>query len=493
MRQSSPVTDWPVSIAGIDDSEGIPVSAPIAASETFDQAQQEHWQRAAADHLWPQFTYLSRFSVGQVPVIVRGEGAWIYDDKGNRYLDALSGLYTVNIGHCRPELAAAAAKQLAELDYFPIWTFAHPRAAELAERIAGLAPADMNRVWFTSSGSESVETAWKLARQYHQLRGNNRKHKALSRAISYHGTTLGALSITGFTGIRDTFEPLVPSTAKVPNTNFYRAPVHADDEIAFGQWAADEIERAILAEGADTVAAVFLEPVQNAGGCFVAPPGYYDRVREICDKYDVLYVSDETICAFGRLGTMFGSERVGAKPDIITSAKGLTSGAIPMGVLIASDKVVEPFRAEGVMFLHGSTFAGHPVAAAVALANLDILEREVIPHANAHEALFRKTIEELRDISVVGDIRGMGHFLAIELVADQATKATIPQERHQELLFDFLSPRLWEEGIYCRADDRGDPTMYLAPPLICGPEEFEFLGRKLRLVLSELADRLARG
>ncbi|MEI7647695.1 MAG: aminotransferase class III-fold pyridoxal phosphate-dependent enzyme, partial [Actinomycetes bacterium] len=316
------------------------------------------------------------------------------------------------------------------------------------------------------------------------------KHKALSRAISYHGTTLGALSITGFTGIRDTFEPLVPSTSKVPNTNFYRAPVHADDAVAFGLWAADEIERAILAEGPDTVAAVFLEPVQNAGGCFVAPPGYYDRVREICDTYDVLYVSDETICAFGRLGTMFGSERVGAKPDVITSAKGLTSGAIPMGVVIASDKVLQPFLAEDVMFLHGSTFAGHPVAAAVALANLDILEAEAIPNVLANEALFRGLIEGLRDIPVVGDVRGVGYFLAIELVSDQVTKRTIPLEQQKELLFDFLSPRLWEEGIYCRADDRGDPTIYLAPTLICGPDELSFLANKLRIVLTELASKM---
>ncbi len=466
------------------------MSAPVVASEPISKSQQDSWQASAANHLWPQFTYLSNFRPGQIPVIVAGDGPWIFDDQGRRYLDALSGLYTVNVGHCRPELAVAAAKQLGELDYFPIWTFAHPRAIELAQRLADLAPPDMNRVWFTSSGSESVETAWKLARQYHQLRGNSHKHKALSRAISYHGTTLGALSITGFTGIRDTFEPLVPSTSKVPNTNFYRAPVHADDAVAFGLWAADEIERAILAEGPDTVAAVFLEPVQNAGGCFVAPPGYYDRVREICDTYDVLYVSDETICAFGRLGTMFGSERVGAKPDVITSAKGLTSGAIPMGVVIASDKVLQPFLAEDVMFLHGSTFAGHPVAAAVALANLDILEAEAIPNVLANEALFRGLIEGLRDIPVVGDVRGVGYFLAIELVSDQVTKRTIPLEQQKELLFDFLSPRLWEEGIYCRADDRGDPTIYLAPTLICGPDELSFLANKLRIVLTELASKM---
>ena len=248
------------------------------------------------------------------------------------------------LGHGRTDLAEAAAKQAEQLAFMPLWSYAHPNAIELAERVAGYAPGDLNRVFFTSGGGEAVETAWKLAKNYFKLTGKPMKHKVICRAIAYHGTTQGALSITGLPGLKQQFEPLVPSTFRVPNTNFYRAPEHvADDLEAFGRWAADQIAVAIENEGPDTVAAVFLEPVQNAGGCFPPPPGYFQRVREICDEYDVLLVSDEVICAFGRLGHMFGAERYGYQPDMITCAKGITSGYAPLGAMIATDRLMEPF------------------------------------------------------------------------------------------------------------------------------------------------------
>ena len=338
-------------------------------SELSDQARR---------HLWMHFSRLATYETHEVPVIVRGEGAYVWDQHGKKYLDGLAGLFTSQLGHGRTELAEAGAKQASTLAYFPLWTYAHPRAIELAERIAGYAPGDLDRVFFTSGGSEAVESAWKLARQYFRMTGQPQRTKVISRDIAYHGTTMGALSITGLPDLKTPFEPLVPGALKVPNTNFYRAEMFADDEVAFGQWAADEIERAILREGADTVAAVFLEPVQNAGGCFPPPPGYFERVRQICDRHGVLLVSDEVICAFGRLGHWFGSERYGYQPDIITVAKGLTSGYAPLGAMIASERLVQPFLAEGASFLHGFTFAGHPVSCAVALANLDVFEGEHI-------------------------------------------------------------------------------------------------------------------
>jgi len=443
-------------------------------------------QRAAKEHLWLHFTRHSAFEPGDVPTIVRGDGIHIYDSTGKRYLDGLSGLFVTQVGHGRTELAEAAAKQASELAFFPLWSYAHPTAIELAERVAGYAPGDLNRVFFTTGGGEAVETAWKVGKQYFKLVGKPTKHKVISRAIAYHGTPQGALSITGLPGMKAPFEPLVPSTFRVPNTNFYRAPAHADDLDAFGRWAADRIAEVIEFEGPDTVAAVFLEPVQNSGGCFPPPPGYFSRVREICDEYDVLLVSDEVICAFGRLGEMFGATRYGYQPDIITCAKGITSGYAPLGAMIATDRLMEPFLSGTTMFAHGYTFGGHPVSTAVALANLDIFEREQLnPHVRANTDGFRATLERLLDLPIVGDVRGDGYFYGIELVKDQATKETFNSEESERLLRGFLSRALYEAGLYCRADDRGDPVVQLAPPLICTQEHFDQMEQILRSVLSE--------
>ena len=334
------------------------------------------FQQAAKDHLWMHFTELAAYQDTDVPVITRGEGPYVYDTNGKRYLDGLAGLFVSQVGHGRTEIAEAIAEQSRKLAYFPIWTYAHPTAIELADRLADLAPGDLNRVFFTTSGSEAVESAWKLARQYFKLIGQPTRHKVISRRIAYHGTTMGALSITGLQAIKTPFEPLVPSTIQVPNTNIYRAPVHGDDPEAFGRWAADQVEEAILQNDPESIAAVYVEPVQNSGGCFPPPPGYFQRLREICDRYGVLLVSDEVICAFGRVGAYFGAQRFDYLPDIITFAKGVTSGYVPMGGLIAREHLVEPFREAGNTFLHGSTFAGHPVAGADAPANPGILESE---------------------------------------------------------------------------------------------------------------------
>ncbi|MCW2941106.1 MAG: aminotransferase [Actinomycetia bacterium] len=433
--------------------------------------------------LWLHFT---RMSDTDVPVITRGSGPYVFDSNGKRYLDGLSGLFVSQVGHGRAELAEAAAKQARELAYFPLWSYAHPNAIELAERLATLAPGDLNRVFFTTSGSEAVESAWKLARSYFKLTGSPERFKVISRDIAYHGTTMGALSITGLPGIKHPFEPLVPGSVRVPNTNFYRAPLFGDSVEGFGEWAADEIERAILREGPESVAAVFLEPVQNSGGCFPPPPGYFQRVRAICDKYGVLLVSDEVICAFGRLGHYFGSQKYGYQPDIITFAKGVTSGYSPLGGMMVSDRLMEPFSKGDATFLHGVTFAGHPVSAAVALANLDVFEKEdLLGNVQRNEAGFRTTLEKLLDLPIVGDVRGDGYFYGIELVKDKVTKETFSDDEAERLLRGFLSPKLFEAGLYCRADDRGDPVIQLAPPLICTQEHFDEIEQILRSVLTE--------
>jgi adenosylmethionine-8-amino-7-oxononanoate aminotransferase len=447
--------------------------------------------RNAYDHLWMHFTRMSSYEKGDVPTIVRGEGAYIWDANGRRYLDGLAGLFVVQVGHGRVELAEAAYKQAAELAYFPIWSYAHPTAVELADRLAALAPGDLRRVFFTSGGGEAVESAWKLAKQYFKLTGKPAKHKVITRSIAYHGTTHGALSLTGLPGLKAPYEPLVPSTFRVPNTNFYRAPEHGDDLEAFGLWAAGRIAEAIEFEGPETVAAVFLVPVQNAGGCFPPPPGYFQRVREICDEHDVLLVSDEVICAFGRLGGYFGSAVYGYQPDIITCAKGMTSGYAPLGAMIASDRLFEPFATGTASFAHGYTWGGHPVAAAVALANLDIFEREALnQHVTENSPRFRATLEKLLDLPIVGDVRGDGYFFGIEMVKDKSSRETFDDDESERLLRGFLSKALFDAGLYCRADDRGDPVIQLSPPLVCDQSHFDEIEQILRAVLTEAWSRI---
>jgi adenosylmethionine-8-amino-7-oxononanoate aminotransferase len=434
------------------------------------------------------FTRMGSYADHEVPVIVRGEGCYVYDEHGRRYLDGLSALYCVNIGHGRAELAEAAAEQARDLAFYTNWSYAHPRSIELAARIAALAPGDLNRVFFTSGGSEAVESAWKLAKAYHAARGEPGRHKLVSRRLAYHGTSMGALTATGLTALRVPFEPLTPGGVHVPNTNSYRW--EEDRDLL---WAAEAIEEAILFQGPETVAAVILEPVQNGGGCFVPQDGYFQRVREICDRHGVLLISDEVICSWGRIGHWFGCERYDYLPDMITTAKGISSAYVPLGALIAADRIAEPFMHGKASFSHGFTFGGHPVACAVGTANIDVMEREELcARVRGNEGRFRETLEGLRDLPVVGDVRGAGYFHAIELVKDKETKETFNAEESEWLLRGFLSGELFRRGLICRTDDRGDPIVQLSPPLIAGEEQFEEIGTILRAVLSEAGDRIER-
>ena len=464
-------------------------------------------QRAAKEHLWMHFTRMSEFDVAEVPIIVRGDGCHLEDANGRRYIDALAGLFSVNIGYSfGEEIGQAALEQMRELPFYTNWSYAHPRAIELAAEVASLAPGDLNRVFFCSGGSEAVESAWKLARQYYQARGGKavaaasdepetrhdehvgapspRRYKAIARHIAYHGTTMGALSINGIPALRAPFEPLVSEVRHVSNTNRYHRPPE-ETEAEFTRFLLAELEQAILSMGPETVCLVHMEPVQNAGGCFTPPEGYWRGVREICDRYDILLSADEVITAFGRVGHWFASERYDIRPDVVTSAKGLSSSYAALGAVVATDKVMEPFMGKTSMFSHGITFGGHPVMCAIALKNIEIMKRErILEHVRENEDAFRSTLAQLLDLPIVGDVRGTGFFYAIELVKDKDTRETFTDDECERLLRGYLSTALWDAGMICRADDRGDPVIQISPPLVAGQAEFDEIVGILGEVLS---------
>jgi len=481
-------------------------------------------QRAAKEHLWMHFTRMGGYQTADVPIIVRGDGCYLEDANGKRYLDALAGLFSVNIGYSfGEEIGQAALEQMRELPFYTNWSYAHPRAIELAAEVASLAPGDLNRVFFCSGGSEAVESAWKLARQYFLARGEKqlaglvtpgaragaqepevwhdaivaaakpppRKYKAIARHIAYHGTTMGALSINGIPAIRTPFEPLVPEVRHVSNTNRYHRPPEETEE-EFTAFLLDELEQAILAMGPDSVCLVHMEPVQNAGGCFTPPAGYWQGVRRLCTEYDILLSADEVITGFGRLGYWFGSERYDIRPDIVTSAKGLSSSYGAIGAVIATNDVIEPFMGATSMFSHGITFGGHPVQAAIALKNIEIMKRErIVEHVRETQDAFRATLAQLLDLPIVGDLRGTGFFYALELVKDKDTRQTFDDDECERLLRGYLSNALFDAGLICRADDRGDPVLQISPPLVAGQVEFDEITGILGEVLAE-ASRIMR-
>jgi adenosylmethionine-8-amino-7-oxononanoate aminotransferase len=478
---------------------------------TAQAMSKDELRRLANDHLWLHFTAMG--GAQEPPIIVRGDGCYLEDIHGNRYLDALAGLFSVNLGYgYGDEIGQAALEQMRELPFYTNWTYAHPRAIELAGEIASLAPGDLNRVFFVSGGSEAVESAWKLARQYFAVRGGaseaagvepgervpgqeggpprGHKYKAIARNIAYHGTTFGALSINGVEPLRTPFEPLVPEVRHVSNTNRYHRPPEETEE-EFTAFLLDELEQTILEMGPETVCLIHMEPVQNAGGSFVAPAGYWRGVRELCDRYDILLSADEVITGFGRVGHWFASERYDIRPDIVTCAKGLSSSYAAIGAVVATDRVMEPFLEAGSMYTHGITFGGHPVMSAIALKNIEIMKRErIMEHVLSNEDAFRSTLAQLLDLPIVGDLRGTGFFYAIELVKDKETRETFSAEECETLLRGFLSPRLFEKGLICRADDRGDPVVQISPPLVATQAEFDEMTGILGDVLAEAWEKL---
>ena len=451
-------------------------------------------QELAKEHLMLHFSDMT-VAPEDIPVIVRGEGSHVYDDNGGRYIDGLSGLYCLNLGHSHgEELGAKAAAQMSTLPYTSNWTVAHPPAIELATKLAEIAPAGFDRAFFTSGGAEAVESAYKMAIQYHQANGEPQRRKAIARRDAYHGVSLGALSFTGIPVCRTAFEPLPIPTSHVSSTNAYRHPAGGGDEAAFTRALLDEIEETIAFEQPETIAMIIMEPVQNAGGSIVPPAGYWEGLREICDKYGILLLSDEVICAFGRLGTWFGAQRLGYSPDLITFAKGLTGAHAAMGGVMISDKVADVFLDGKADYLHGITFGGHPVGSAIALGALEIYEREgILQNVLDNEPKARAMLEGLKDIPIVGDVRGMGHFFAIEVVKDQGTKEPLSDAEANWLLKRVLSDRLFENGMICRLDDRSEPIVQIAPPLVADVALFEELTSILRDGLTHAAEQLESG
>lgn len=415
-------------------------------------------------------------------VIDRGVGPYVFDTDGRRYLDGLSSLFCAQIGYSYgEEMAAVATEQLQQLAFNTMWGTAHPPALELADELAARAPDPINKVFFTSGGSESVEAAWKIARQYHVANGEPQRLKAIARHIAYHGVTLGALSFTGVPAYKEAFGPPAIHTRHVSNTNQFRAELKGEE---LTRQLLDEIEQVIQEEGPDTIGVIIAEPVQNAGGCLTPPPGYWPGLRELADRYGILLHADEVITGFGRIGEYFAVTRYGAVPDLITVAKGLTSAYAPMGAVLVSDKVAAPFYEDKRTLLHGITFGGHPLSAAIALKNLEIFERDgILANVNARESYLQQQLDTLRELQIVGDVRGAGFFWAVELVKDDANTRLDADER-ERVLRGYMPGALHDAGLIARADDRGDAVLQIAPPLISDEAIIDELVERMREVLT---------
>ncbi|MYI56582.1 MAG: aminotransferase class III-fold pyridoxal phosphate-dependent enzyme [Acidimicrobiia bacterium] len=443
----------------------------------------------AQRHLIPHFTRGDAWRADDLVVIEHGEGCYVWDADGNEYLDALAGLFCTNLGHGRTDLTAAATKQMDKLAFYPNWGFAHPSSVAAASLIAAVAPGDLDRVFFVNSGSEAVESALKFARCYHLANGDAGRHKVIARRWAYHGTTLGALALTGIPNLRDPFLPMLAGGVRhVSNTLGY--------DLQPGQKARElpcvtAVEEAILAEGPETVAMLIAEPVQNGRGALVPPEGYWQELRRICDDYGVLLCADEVINAFGRLGHWFGSERFGAMPDMITFAKGVTSAYQPLGGLVVRGPLLERvWDSPTGMFLHGSTFGGHPVATAVAVANLTALRDEsVLANVLANQDHLGDGLRTLMEAHrCVRDVRGTGYFYALELMRDRDSGTDLSDAERADLLPGGVLDRLVREArVLVRPDGRGAVMLSVAPPLVADAAVIDDLVERVDRVLDRVS------
>ena len=431
-------------------------------------------------HLLPHFTSAKYWRSGAAPVFARGEGCYLWDHAGNRYLDTLAGLFVVQIGHGRTDIAKAMSEQAEQLAFFPSWSATTPVTLEAASLITDLAPGDLDAVFFVSSGSEANESAIKFARQYHQADGQPTKTGVISRIDSYHGTSMGALSATGLKPVREPFLPLLPGFTHVPNTHGFSDGVEA----------ARVVEEEILRRGADQVGMVIAEPVQNGGGALVPPSGYWRELRRICDRYGVLLVADEVICGFGRLGAWFGSEVVDAAPDMITFAKGATSGYAPIGGVLVRRPVVEKvLDSEAGTFLHGATWGGHPVVMASAVANITAMREErVVENVARNAPLFEARLHDLAEAhDQVMDVRGTGYLYALALGHSRKEGREYSEEEAKRAVYELLPALALDAGLHLRVDDRGGAKIMLSPPLVATTTELDEMIAGVSQVLARLA------
>lgn len=442
------------------------------------------WQALSSEHHLAPFSDYKQLKEVGPRIITRSSGVYLWDSEGNKILDGMSGLWCVAIGYGREELADAAAKQMRELPYYNLFFMtAHPPVLELAKVISEIAPEGMNHVFFTGSGSEGNDTMLRMVRHYWAIKGQPNKKTVISRVNGYHGSTVAGASLGGMTYMHEQGDLPIPGIVHIPQPYWFgEGGDMTPDE--FGIWAAEQLEKKILELGVDNVGAFIAEPIQGAGGVIVPPDSYWPKIKEILDKYDILFVADEVICGFGRTGEWFGSDFYGLKPDMMTIAKGLTSGYIPMGGLIVRDEVVAVLN-EGGDFNHGFTYSGHPVAAAVALENIRILrEEKIVERVNAETAPYlQKRLRELSDHPLVGEVRGVGLLGAIELVKDKTTRERYTGKGAGMICRTFC----FNNGLIMRAV--GD-TMIIAPPLVISFAEIDELVEKARkcldLTLAEL-------
>lgn len=449
-------------------------------------------RRNAQEHLMPHFTKGAAWQADNLAIIDHGEGCYVYDTDGVKYLDGLAGLFCTNLGHGRSDLTAAAAKQMDRLAFYPTWGMAHPTAIQAASMIAERFPGDLDEVFFVSSGSEAVESALKFARTYHVSQGDTERHKVIARDWAYHGTTLGALTVTGIPKFRKHFEPMMwDGVRHVRNTYGDSVP---DGTPASELESVKAIEAQILAEGPETVALVIAEPVQNGRGAVVPPPGYWQELRRICDKYGVLLQADEVINAFGRLGHWTGSERYGVVPDMISFAKGVTSAYQPLGGVAIRKPLVDAVWASDLgAYMHGSTFGGHPVATAVAVATIEALENErVLDNVLDNEDHLGGGLHALAESHpCVKEVRGTGYFYAIELMADRRAGRELDEAQVADLQGGALARFVREARILIRPDDRGATMLTISPPLVADVTVLDDLIDKVDQVLTMTDDHLA--
>ncbi|MCX5240924.1 aminotransferase class III-fold pyridoxal phosphate-dependent enzyme [Streptomyces prunicolor] len=425
-------------------------------------------------------------------VVQRGEGPYVDDADGRRYIDGLSGLYCCQLGYSyAAEFAEAADRQLRELCFSPLWSAsAHPTAIELAERLSRIAPVDIEHTFFSGGGAEAVETAWKIARKYHALCGDPGRTKAIARRGAYHGLTVGTLSFTDDPGLKEPYGPPAIETRFVSHTNRFGLSGELADDATFTAHLLRELEDAILAEGPETIAMLIAEPVQNRGGCITPPEGYWPGLRTLADRYGFLLVADEVITAFGRLGEWFGGDRYGARPDIVTVAKGITAGYAPMGATLVGTKVTEVLNRPGAILNHGYTFGGHPLSAAIALRSLDIMERDrILDNVRALQDHLATRMNSLTTLPIVGDIRGAGFFYACELVGDLGGGGFSDTAR-AALVGDLIPRRLREAGLLARVYNRAAPLVQIAPPLISDRQLLDRIADIIADTLDEASARL---